>query len=203
MRFHHVDLCSWDMIQLWLKFTVCNAHAMLLGAASVFCWPLLRWPHLPVEYTLSSRFLPQPAVLPSPSHSWGDVFSAHNLCNSGHSQVLFSSPGLASGIQTRIFQPGSIGIYGSIGVQGWWQDVCVHFSEKKVCRFYQTFKVVPSAPLLSSQLMFSECLPCAWHCCKYFAWIVAHHYCSGLLRWDVLTSPISVCKNWNNSEVGK
>ena len=76
----------------------------------------------------------------------GDVFSAHNLCNSGHSQVLFSSPGLASGIQTRIFQPGSIGIYGSIGVQGWWQDVCVHFSEKKVCRFYQTFKVVPSAP---------------------------------------------------------
>lgn len=51
----------------------------------------------------------------------------------------------------------------------------------------------PPCPLHSSQLMFSECFPHAWHCWKSFAWVVACHYWGGLLRWGVSVAPSFVC----------
>lgn len=183
--FHSIGLCSWDMAQLWWKFTVCNA--LWLGAASALCCPLPQRPHLP----WSVHFLQvpaEPAALPAPSYSWG-MSPLFTICAKYLETPKCPPSVLPSLWNCRLISAWRLELL-SLGV---WvlsesrdnNRTSVHehfFLGRGYIGFIKFSKCLPPpCPLHSSQLTFSECFPQAWHCWKSFAWVVACHYWSGLL----------------------
>lgn len=186
---------SRDVTQLWFGFT----RAMLC------CWALLLrsagpFPDRPTSFQVPA----ESAVLPAPSHSGGCLQCSQFVQN------RLGTPEGPPPVLTNLWNP----IHGdwnfSAWVYGYFLSPGMVTRRPSMCIFLRRgyigfirFTAWPPCPLLSSQLIFSECFPRAWCCCKRFAWVLAQHYCGGLPRWDVLAAPSIVCEDWNNTDIAK